>query len=255
MGGPASVGGRYLSSTDNFLKAPFRFPCVIVEADGSEHEEEVEWETCEHLFQAMKFDSINGGTKTWNHCRKIQEVQGAMEAWSLGQSRKCPLRKDWNEMKGHAMYLAVKAKYDQYPEYDSELVNTTAPIKAKRSTSNWQELNSIVLERVRFELSMVSSSKVDESSLEYKSWCRATSLSTKSNPVTVYLFPASAAAVEKPVAKKRRRWKLCSKGLDEMLRSFRSIISRCYSTKEQNFYVKRKNPAVFIKVQDILLKR
>jgi len=230
MGGPASVRGRHLPSTNNFLKAPFRFPCVIVEADGSEHEEEVEWETCEHLFQAMKFDSINGGTNMWNHCRKIQEVQGPMEAWSLGQSREFPLRKDWEKTKGHAMYLAVKAKYDQYPKYHSELVNSTGPIKAGRSTSNWQKLNSIVLERVRFELSRVSSSKVDESLLEYKRWCRATSLSAESNPVTVYLSPASAtvylspaiatavylspasaAAAEKPVAKRRWKWKLCSK--------------------------------------------
>mmetsp|Transcript_38704 Transcript_38704/g.44198 ORF Transcript_38704/g.44198 Transcript_38704/m.44198 type:complete len:185 (+) Transcript_38704:114-668(+) len=184
MGGPATIGGKEVPSTDNFLPKKIRFPCVIVK-DGSECKEEVEWKSVEHLFQAMKFDSTK--TETKGHCRNIQEAEDAWNALFLGRSRKHPLREGWEEVKGHAMYLAVKAKYDQNPECSSELVNTTGPILG--APDHWQELNSNVLERVRFELS--SESKGEEST-EYKNWCQATDLPDGSEPIKVYLSPASA---------------------------------------------------------------
>ncbi|CAB9504947.1 N-glycosidase YbiA [Seminavis robusta] len=127
MGGPASAGGRTLRSTDNFLHAPIILRCVIVDEEGVEKEEEVVWRTCEHFFQASKFDPNSGGRATWDQCRAIQEISSPIGAWELGQSRKHPLRKDWEEMKGKAMYLCVRAKFDQYPEYAAELIATADP--------------------------------------------------------------------------------------------------------------------------------
>ena len=50
------------------------------------------------------------------------------------------------------MLRAVSAKYQQYADLAEELLATEGPIVAAPSTSNWQQLNSIVLELVRDEL-------------------------------------------------------------------------------------------------------
>ena len=56
----------------------------------------------------------------------------------MGQSRSHPLRADWEQVKGHAMYLGVKAKYEQNPDLARELMETKGPIRAGQSTSNWR---------------------------------------------------------------------------------------------------------------------
>lgn len=134
MGGPAIIDGAKCRGTDNFLTEPMAIDAVV---DGGEPTP-IEWPTCEHFFQAVKFDTEKGGPATQQYIRAILETPGAGGAWSMGQSRAHPLRADWEQVKGAAMYLAVKAKYAQHPALAEELMQTTGPIRAAPSTSNWQ---------------------------------------------------------------------------------------------------------------------
>ena len=194
MGGPARIGRKALRCTDNFLDAPMKLVCTVVDGERSE-ERLIEWRTCEHFFQASKFDAELGGAATWSHCRGIQQTHSAIDAWSLGQSRSHPLRSDWEEIKAHAMYLAVHAKFDQYPSSAALLAHTTESIQAAPSTSNWQTLNSIVLERVRYEMQekLDINQPPDESRQQaYFEWCKATDLPQCAKPVMVYLAPSTS---------------------------------------------------------------
>eukprot|EP00977_Amphora_coffeiformis_P018858 scaffold6761_cov159-Amphora_coffeaeformis.AAC.11 len=118
MGGPATIGGQRLASTSNFLIQPMQIDGVLVRASTGEHSATpLEWKSVEHYFQAAKFDAIAGRMSVWQHCRAIQLVNDPLEAWELGQSRKHPLRADWEDVKAHTMYLGVVAKYKACPEH------------------------------------------------------------------------------------------------------------------------------------------
>lgn len=66
----------------------------------------VYWKTVEHYFQAMKFpgDSL--------YQEKIRFQTHAKDAKKLGQTRKIPIRSDWEQIKVKVMAHAVKAKFD-----------------------------------------------------------------------------------------------------------------------------------------------
>ena len=138
MGGPAVVDGKRVKSTDNFLIAPF----VI---DGVAHA------SAEHYYQYAKFDR-SCGEAVQRHCEAVRLVPDATTAWSLGQVRQHALIENFEERKAGLMYRAVRAKYHQHPGLADELVSTVGPIRAAVSTSNWQVVNSLILERVRTEL-------------------------------------------------------------------------------------------------------
>lgn len=180
-------------STDNFLDAPMRVPCTVVQddPDGQHHRiQQITLQTCEHYFQAVKFDGVVGGRATWEHCRAIQKsAPSPLDAWSLGQSREHPLRADWETVKGHAMYTAVRTKYEQYPCYAEEFRHTSGEIQTNESTSHWQFLNAIVLERVRYELRQAAHLPPLVNEEQYREWCRLTELPSTSQPLMVYLTP------------------------------------------------------------------
>ena len=134
-------------------------------------------------FQAAKFDS--GSMSNWKHCRKTEQAESPLDSWSLGQSRAHELRHDWEAVKAHAMYMAVRAKYEQHPEHAVKLAETNDPISSSPSTSNWQRLNAIVLERVRYELQQRFDSKPQ--SRDYEKWCDITNLPATSKSIVVYL--------------------------------------------------------------------
>jgi len=187
MGGPASVGGRRLQSTSNFLLAPMKILGVMVNEKGEQTSGELEWKSCEHFLQASKFDAIEGGPPVWAHCRKIQLVPDPLQAWELGQSRAHALRKDWEAVKAHAMYICVRAKYEQHAVYAQTLAATTESIQAGPSTSNWQHLNTIVLERVRYELREQQRLEALVTRDIYEAWCKETNLPSGAAPITIHV--------------------------------------------------------------------
>ena len=186
MGGPARIGNQRLASTDNFLVQPMPIDGVLVQPATGEHfPTQLSWKSVEHFFQAAKFDAVVGGMSVWEHCREIQSVDDPLEAWSLGQSRDHPLRADWEDIKAHAMYLGVVAKYKTCPAYAKVLAETYEPIVASPSTSNWQILNRLVLERVRYELRQHFGLPPLVPSSLYEEWCSATDLPHGAAPIVV----------------------------------------------------------------------
>jgi len=79
------------SELSNF--APFRF-----EADG------VQWPTVEHYFQAQKFHDLG-------HRERIRLAHSPADAKKLGQSRKVPIRSDWEDVKETVMKAALRLKF------------------------------------------------------------------------------------------------------------------------------------------------
>lgn len=137
MGGPAIIDGERVEGTDNFFVAP-----VVI--DGHEYK------TAEHYFQAMKFAGDDPLVEELRD--KIRAASSGGHAWQIGQSRRLTPRGDWEAVKASVMFKAVKAKYDAYPKLAAELAATQGPIRAAPSTANWQQVNSLILERVREEL-------------------------------------------------------------------------------------------------------
>lgn len=131
------IGGEYVEATDNFLVAPF-------ELDGHK------WYSCEQYFQWAKF-ATSTDAYTIAHAQSIIECKSAGSAWQMGQSRIATLRSDWELVKANVMYRAVKAKFDQHPDFAARLAATEGPIRAAPSTADWQHVNSVILERVRDE--------------------------------------------------------------------------------------------------------
>mmetsp|Transcript_87205 Transcript_87205/g.260135 ORF Transcript_87205/g.260135 Transcript_87205/m.260135 type:complete len:189 (-) Transcript_87205:347-913(-) len=138
MGGPATIDGREVEHTDNFFVAPFML-------DG------LEWPSCEHCFQALKFlgDQSSEATAI---VEAIRTAVSGQAAWSMAQKHAELLRPDWEHVKVHAMYRAVAAKYAQYPDFARELADSVGPIETSISTADWQRMNRLILERVREEL-------------------------------------------------------------------------------------------------------
>ena len=75
------------------------------------------WPTVEHYFQSQKF----AGTE---HEDRIHVARTPKEAKSLGQTRKIPLRGDWEEVKVDIMRAALLAKFTTHTDLRDALLNT-----------------------------------------------------------------------------------------------------------------------------------
>ena len=75
------------------------------------------WPTVEHYFQAQKF----AGTK---HEERVRESRTPKEAKNLGQTRKFPLRPDWETIKVDVMRKAVTAKFLAHAKLRQALLAT-----------------------------------------------------------------------------------------------------------------------------------
>jgi len=84
------------------------------------------WPSVEHYFQASKFL----GTE---HEEAIRTTPDPWNAHKLGRSRKYPLRKDWEEVKGSVMLEALRAKYSQNQNLRALLVSTSPKTIVYRS--------------------------------------------------------------------------------------------------------------------------
>lgn len=73
--------------------------------------------TSEHYFQAQKF----AGTP---HEEIIRNAASPKTAAKIGRSRKCPLRKDWEEIKKTVMRKAVMQKFETHPDIRAVLLAT-----------------------------------------------------------------------------------------------------------------------------------
>ena len=86
-----------------------RYPIII---------DNVLWHTSEHYFQAMKFPhdpDYQEKIRTTKECNIIKK---------LGGNRQIKLRPDWEEVKENIMMIALRAKFDQYPELKQLLLST-----------------------------------------------------------------------------------------------------------------------------------
>jgi N-glycosidase YbiA len=75
------------------------------------------WQTTEHYFQAMKFESKE-------YQDKIRHAGSPMKAAELGRSRKERILKNWDNLRLTIMYDAVKAKFTQHVELKQLLMAT-----------------------------------------------------------------------------------------------------------------------------------
>ncbi|MDB4766629.1 NADAR family protein [bacterium] len=75
------------------------------------------WPTVEHYFQSQKF----AGTE---YEERIRVSRSPKEAKNLGQTRKLPLRTDWEEVKVEVMRWALLAKFTTHAELRDALLNT-----------------------------------------------------------------------------------------------------------------------------------
>lgn len=75
------------------------------------------WPTVEHYFQAQKF----AGTE---HEERIRVSRTPKEAKNLGQTRKLPMRTDWDDVKVEVMRVALKAKFTTHSDLREALLQT-----------------------------------------------------------------------------------------------------------------------------------
>ena len=124
----------------------------------------VEWPKSEHYFQAMKFHDAD-------YRRAICSDPNPMTAKKLGQTRKVPLRPDWDNVKDDIMLVAVREKFRAYPDLAALLLSTgdediieAAPTDyywgAGRTGSGKNMLGKILM-RVRDELRTEAGQKAD----------------------------------------------------------------------------------------------
>ncbi|MFM7983287.1 MAG: NADAR family protein [Candidatus Fonsibacter sp.] len=86
-----------------------RYPIVI---------EDVIWHTSEHYFQAMKFPHDR------DYQEKIRTTKARRDIKRLGGNREIKLRPDWEGVKEDILVIALRAKFDQYPELKQLLLST-----------------------------------------------------------------------------------------------------------------------------------
>ncbi len=75
------------------------------------------WKSTEHYFQAKKF----------NDAEIINEIRNEKSPYRvacLGQTRKYPMRNDWDIVKNEVMEMAIRARFIQWPEYSFQLKNS-----------------------------------------------------------------------------------------------------------------------------------
>ena len=102
----------FFSRTDAYSElsnfAPYGF-----EDDG------LSWPTVEHYFQAQKF--LGGSLADYRE--RIRTAHSPKQAKSLGQSRKFPIRADWESVKEDVMRHALRMKFAR-PELRELLLST-----------------------------------------------------------------------------------------------------------------------------------
>lgn len=86
-----------------------RYPIII---------DNVLWHTSEHYFQAMKFPHDP------DYQEKIRTIKECHIIKKLGGNRQIKLRSDWEDVKENIMMIALRAKFDQYPELKQLLLST-----------------------------------------------------------------------------------------------------------------------------------
>ena len=79
---------------------------------------DVYWRTVEHYFQAQKFVDYA------DYVEKIRIAQTPKHAKNLGQTRKLPLRSDWDAVKDDIMYNAVLWKFQTHADIRPILLET-----------------------------------------------------------------------------------------------------------------------------------
>ena len=75
------------------------------------------WSTAEHYFQAQKFAGSD-------HEERIRVSRTPREAKNLGQTRKLPLRPDWEDVKVDVMRNALMAKFTTHSDLRDALLAT-----------------------------------------------------------------------------------------------------------------------------------
>ena len=75
------------------------------------------WPTVEHYFQSQKFVDTE-------HENRIRVSRTPKEAKNLGQTRKFPLRADWENVKVDVMRRALLAKFTTHAELRDALLDT-----------------------------------------------------------------------------------------------------------------------------------
>ena len=134
--------------TDNFQVRKFIY-------DG------VEYYSCEHAYQALKF--IAGSRQLAMNALhpNVGESDSAfgMRCWSEGQRGQ--IRDDWDLIKVGVMFAVNEAKYAQHADLQKELLSTgLAKIVGAPSTSwtlggqfhNWNRWNGLIQMRIREQL-------------------------------------------------------------------------------------------------------
>ncbi len=129
--------------------APFR-----IEIDGKS------WPASEHFFQAQKFAEQS-------YREEIRSTVSPMNAARMGRDRKHPIRKDWEAVKDHVMYRAVRAKFEQHAELRALLLSTDDArlIEHTENDRYWADggdgggknMLGVILMRVRKELREIES--------------------------------------------------------------------------------------------------
>ncbi len=102
----------FFTKNDNFYELS-NFASFGFEEDGKY------WPTVEHYFQAMKFD----GDEYEDYREQIRKSHSPKQAKAFGQSRKYPLRKDWEEVKEAIMLKALRLKFS-HPKMKAILLST-----------------------------------------------------------------------------------------------------------------------------------
>lgn len=82
-----------------------------IEIDGST------WPTSEHYFQAQKFDDKD-------YREEIRLALNPTSAKKMGQSRKYPIKTNWEDIKDKVMLDALRAKFTQHKNLKSLLMGT-----------------------------------------------------------------------------------------------------------------------------------
>ncbi len=75
------------------------------------------WRSVEHYYQAHKFADA-----AWTE--RVRQARTVREARALGQSRKVPIRPDWESARDQVMVTAVRAKIDAHAEVRQQLLDT-----------------------------------------------------------------------------------------------------------------------------------
>lgn len=120
------------------------------------------WKTNEHYFQAMKFLD-----PSLQEC--VRSCTRPIDAKNIGNNRKLPLRKDWEEVKDGVMYDCCFAKFTQNKELMKSLLDT-APHNLVEHTYNdsyWgdagdgsgRNMLGIILVRIRNEIKFIKEGK------------------------------------------------------------------------------------------------